>query len=578
MTGRKSSLISIGLATCNGAQTLRRALDSICLQTCKDVEIIVSDNASTDETEAICREYEAKDSRVRFFRQKENIGAVKNYLFVLERAQGKYFMWATDDDWYDQKFIEELVEKLEAHPECGVAMSSFERRFPDGKLKDRVLLTGELALNGRSHLYTFKKMIAGFPIHVYFYGLFRREFLLRLTSRGFPKCIRPDRVFMVEAALAAKFASVEPVLYYKTRSYDPPEKITLDERYSPDAIQEAFQSPLAQTKYLLNLLTWPLSSRLVPLSRKAVVPFYWMCFAVKKRRAVAREIYGLILPSSWRLWAGRTKDFFREVKKNLPLLGDNLPLRLMRLIKVSLGGRVLGRLDYEKRRIFMSVSSFLQLGRLRACRKEPETVAWIESFVKPGDTFYDIGANVGAYSFVAWAVAGEKSKIFAFEPGAPTFAALKKNIELNNASNSITAYKIACTDKTGTFTFHYRSKKPGDASHALTKEGELPDEKFKAAAREEIKGFAVDDFIVQSRLSRPNHIKIDVDGSELAVIRGAVGTLKYPGLRSILIEIDEKRAEAGEIMTILENAGFRPRSKHRRGSARKRVFNYIFVR
>lgn len=226
----------------------------------------------------------------------------------------------------------------------------------------------------------------------------------------------------------------------------------------------------------------------------------------------------------------------------------------------------------------MEVSSFLQLERLRACHKEPETVSWIESFVKPGDVFYDIGANVGAYSFVAWAAGGKKSKIYAFEPGAPTFTALEKNIALNRASNSITAYQIAITEKTELFTFHYRSKKPGDASHFLAKEGELPDEKFRAAISEKVKGYALDDFISEFRIAPPTHIKIDVDGSELAVIKGAPKTLFDPRLRSILIEIDEKRASAQEIADRIRDAGFSLHSKHQRGSAGKRVFNYIFVR
>lgn len=287
----KTPLVSIGLATCNGAQNLRRALDSILSQTYRSIEVIVSDNASTDDTPDIVREYGKRDPRLRSVRQEENIGAANNYLFLLREARGKYFMWATDDDWYDQKFIEALVKELEAHPECGVGMSSFERRFPDGAVKDRVLLVGDLKLTNKSHAFLFQKIIHGSPVHVYFYGLFRKELLTSLVGRGFPKCIRPDRVFMAEVALATRFASVEPVLYYKTRSYELPEvRILSDSRYAKDAVQQAFRSPLAHTRYLSFLLLWPLTSRIVPLHRKMMASIYWPRIFWAKKGRVAREV------------------------------------------------------------------------------------------------------------------------------------------------------------------------------------------------------------------------------------------------------------------------------------------------
>ena len=79
-----------------------------------------------------------------------------------------------------------------------------------------------------------------------------------------------------------------------------------------------------------------------------------------------------------------------------------LPLDVLSIVKSDL--RPVGRLDYAANRIQMCVNSPWQPYRLNSCAKEPETVAWIERNVRPGDTFYDIGANVGAYSLVAFAV------------------------------------------------------------------------------------------------------------------------------------------------------------------------------
>jgi glycosyltransferase involved in cell wall biosynthesis len=101
--------VSIGMPVYNGSPFIREALDSLLNQTFTDFELIISDNASTDETESICREYAAKDPRIRYVRQPENRGALLNFRFVLDEAVGEYFMWAAADDMWSSKWIEELL-------------------------------------------------------------------------------------------------------------------------------------------------------------------------------------------------------------------------------------------------------------------------------------------------------------------------------------------------------------------------------------------------------------------------------------------------------------------------------------
>jgi len=93
----------------NGEPYIREALDSLLAQTFTDFELIISDNASTDNTETICREYATKDPRIRYIRQPENRGAIANFKFVLEQARGEYFMWAAADDVWDSRWIEILL-------------------------------------------------------------------------------------------------------------------------------------------------------------------------------------------------------------------------------------------------------------------------------------------------------------------------------------------------------------------------------------------------------------------------------------------------------------------------------------
>ena len=90
--------VSIGMPVFNGDKFIREALDSLLAQTFTDFELIISDNASTDRTEAICREYAERDKRIRYVRQAENLGPAANFRFVLDEAVGEYFMWAAADD------------------------------------------------------------------------------------------------------------------------------------------------------------------------------------------------------------------------------------------------------------------------------------------------------------------------------------------------------------------------------------------------------------------------------------------------------------------------------------------------
>ena len=90
--------VSIGLPVYNGENFLEFALDSILGQTFQDFELIISDNASTDATESICRRYAAKDSRIRYYRNPNNQGAAQNYNRVFALARGEYFKWAAHDD------------------------------------------------------------------------------------------------------------------------------------------------------------------------------------------------------------------------------------------------------------------------------------------------------------------------------------------------------------------------------------------------------------------------------------------------------------------------------------------------
>lgn len=105
--------VSIGLPVYNGEAYLSQALDSLLNQTFTDFELIVSDNASTDRTSEICLDYAARDPRIIYLRNSENLGAARNYNLLVHAARGEYFKWQAADDGCAPQFLQHCVEVLD---------------------------------------------------------------------------------------------------------------------------------------------------------------------------------------------------------------------------------------------------------------------------------------------------------------------------------------------------------------------------------------------------------------------------------------------------------------------------------
>ncbi len=105
--------VTIGLPVYNGENYLAQSVESILSQTFDDFELVISDNASTDSTPDICRDYAARDRRIRYFRQKTNLGCALNSNFVFHQARGEYFKWISHDDLHAPRFVERCVAELD---------------------------------------------------------------------------------------------------------------------------------------------------------------------------------------------------------------------------------------------------------------------------------------------------------------------------------------------------------------------------------------------------------------------------------------------------------------------------------
>jgi FkbM family methyltransferase len=256
------------------------------------------------------------------------------------------------------------------------------------------------------------------------------------------------------------------------------------------------------------------------------------------------------------------------------------PVRTRVLLRERMDGTLglVRPLDYGDGDVLLHIDSRVELNtRLRSCAKEPETIAWIEAYVRAGDVVYDIGANVGAYSLVVDRYTGGAAKVYAFEPGAATFRQLTRNIELNGSSARVIALPIALSDGTGLGMFNYSSTEPGAARHALGMAVDSLGRAFEPAMRQYVLQFSLDEFIGTFSIESPQHVKIDVDGPELEILRGAQRTLRDSALRTVMIEVEPTTEMAAAIVALLENCGFELKMTRSHGAAQE-TSNYLFVR
>ena len=213
------------------------------------------------------------------------------------------------------------------------------------------------------------------------------------------------------------------------------------------------------------------------------------------------------------------------------------------------------RLDFPDSDIWIRASSLAEKNwRARSCAKEPWTVEWLRNAIRPGEVLYDIGANVGTFSLIA--AKHSQARVVAFEPGYANFARLCDNIQLNGCEHSVVPVPLPLADHSGLFGFKYRDVEPGQSRHRMKPEAW----RFRGAAantdryEQPVLAMTLDAMIRTFNLPLPNHLKIDVDGTEDRVLAGAPVALQSETLRTILIEVDGVKWTG--VADLLEGAGF----------------------
>ena len=255
-----SPLVSIGMPVYNGERYIRRALDSLLDQDYKNFELIISDNASTDATLQICKEYAARDNRIIIHTHSRNVGSLANFKTVLELAQGKYFMWAAVDDCWFPEFISELVNGLETHTEAGVAMSAVDRVYEDGALLDTIRFKDKDDPNGRTYYQMMKSLTSSKKYNLYIYGLFRTQ-LLKQAIKFMPDVPGSDRLLICQMALATRFYYVDRVLHIRMHHNQPSNIRLPNEKFNKMQNEDKFVDikilfALGRMICISDIITW----------------------------------------------------------------------------------------------------------------------------------------------------------------------------------------------------------------------------------------------------------------------------------------------------------------------------------
>ncbi len=205
------SKISVGLPVFNGEKYLSIAIESILSQTYPDFELIISDNASTDGTESICRAYADTDSRIKYYRNTKNIGLYENFNRVFNLSNCDYFKWASCDDVCKPDLISKCKDVLDLDPEIVLtyAKATFidERGVAVDKRDPGWNLTAEDPIERAKYVIRAHHSINSF------YGLIRSVELRRTGLFDFYP--RADHVLLLKLSLLGKFYEVPDALYLR---------------------------------------------------------------------------------------------------------------------------------------------------------------------------------------------------------------------------------------------------------------------------------------------------------------------------------------------------------------------------
>ena len=312
-------LVSIGIPVYNGERVLHHALVSVLNQTYQNLEVVICDNASTDDTQNICLTYAARDPRVRYYRNATNIGLHANFRRVCELSTGEYFTWVSADDRRPPLAIQVCLEAFQQHPDAVLVHGPI--LYEAGEGADLVELSNEVDLSIPDSAERVRAFTQGLRFNEIVYGLYRS---CALRKAMFPSTCGPDYLMALQMCLLGPVVSVAtPIVIYHIRQplagnpmyRDVP--ITLTNLLMEGGMRrwKCWTVLMMGSYYLLKISSIPLWNRLRAI--RAHVLSFCMRYRIKLVRECLFQPFGLVSAAaffSWRL-ARRSSLSFRLASK-----------------------------------------------------------------------------------------------------------------------------------------------------------------------------------------------------------------------------------------------------------------------
>jgi len=277
------TLVSICLPVRNGGEMIEEVVWSVLAQDHERIELVISDNASTDHTEEICRALAKRDSRIVYHRHPENVGLLNNFIGAMKLAQGTYFRWIGDDDWLAPSCVSRGLE----------AFAQDERRV---LVTTRVAYTGPDGVTITDDTYDGERLASPDPLVRFaeimrllnesatlvdpLYGLLRREPVAAIPRRNM---VKEDEVFATKLALAGPWGHVPEVLAHRN---------TRSERLG-DIVRRlgvpTWHAHLAGTLQCREILRWLPNAGLTPEQHHQARAAVGRMYLRRQRRTYARR-------------------------------------------------------------------------------------------------------------------------------------------------------------------------------------------------------------------------------------------------------------------------------------------------
>ncbi|MDG2252929.1 MAG: glycosyltransferase [Methylophilaceae bacterium] len=300
MMNQNSPLVTLGMPIYNGALWLNQAIKTLVAQDYPNTQILLIDDCSSDDSWNICQEYSKEHANITIERNNKNIGAIANFKKVLSKAEGKYFVWCSQDDYWEKDFTSLLVPRLEGDSDSVIAMGRTVIHSDDKQPYEVTILPKS---NSNFNSYFSQAFWLMYPFYkkqfiknnLFLHGLINTQ-ILKDANDSFPGDMLVDRHFLIQLALSGKFLFVDQILYHRRVHKDNSRRvhdlISKNQSHWYYPLKGVFQMIYS----VFYLKTIPKYKKLYIIPLSAVCIYVWLIssFKITLERLLPKKVYGCL--------------------------------------------------------------------------------------------------------------------------------------------------------------------------------------------------------------------------------------------------------------------------------------------